>query len=310
MGSNGKTVSPMKAGKFIPEKVRFPVYIQPKFDGIRCIVRDGCGLSTTFKPIPNVHIQNFIRTASRYVEGFDGELVIGGETDQDGFNQAQSGVMSEGGKPNFTYHVFDYFRGQDQLANYEMRLSILREKVLDLPLLVSAQIKVAKTDLINNMETLMIREAEFVALGYEGVIIRSPWGPYKWGRSSPVEGLCIKIKRFADAEAKIVGFEELYSNQNEATFNATGKQVRSSHQANMVPQNTLGAFVVHCSSRGEFKIGTGRGLTQAVRKDIWDKRDQYLGKWVKYKYQEVGGYEKPRIPIWVGFRDERDINNV
>jgi DNA ligase-1 len=36
-------------------------------------------------------------------------------------------------------------------------------------------------------------------------------------------------------------------------------------------------------------------------------RKKLLGKIVKYKYQEIGVLEKPRFPVFLGFRDKEDM---
>lgn len=41
-------------------KVRYPVYVSPKLDGIRCIVINGIAMSRSMKPIPNRYIQSQI----------------------------------------------------------------------------------------------------------------------------------------------------------------------------------------------------------------------------------------------------------
>src|SRR5690606_28483163 len=50
-------------------------------------------------------------------------------------------------------------------------------------------------------------ESTCLARGYEGVMLRDPDGPYKFGRSTLREGTLLKLKRFEDAEAVVIGFE-------------------------------------------------------------------------------------------------------
>lgn len=95
-------------------------------------------------------------------------------------------------------------------------------------------------------------------------------------------------------------------NDNEQTEDAFGNSERSSKKENMRPGNTLGALLVRKSDGIEFKIGTGQGLTAELRKEIWDNKDKYLGKLAHYRSQPHGVKEKPRIPVWHGFRDPRD----
>jgi DNA ligase-1 len=84
--------------------VRYPVLATPKLDGIRCLLWQGQALTRKLKPIPNHHIRQSLEASYRL--DLDGELMIPGAD----FNGVQSAVMSEEGKPDFRYVVFDAIR--------------------------------------------------------------------------------------------------------------------------------------------------------------------------------------------------------
>ena len=158
---------------------------------------------------------------------------------------------------------------------------------------------------INNMDELLQYESTAVDTGYEGVIIRSLDGRYKYGRSTLNEGLLLKLKRFEDSEALVIGFEERMHNANEKTLVKNGKAARSSHQAGLVGLGTLGALRVRW--RGiEFNIGSGFDADEAQY--IWDHQDAFLGKWVKFRYFPHGMKDAPRHTVFIGWRDERDMS--
>lgn len=48
--------------------------------------------------------------------------------------------------------------------------------------------------------------------------------------------------------------------------------------------------------------------TQAMRAGIWGSREAYLGKIVTYKSQAVGMKDKPRSPVFRGFRTPVDMS--
>jgi len=96
-------------------------------------------------------------------------------------------------------------------------------------------------------------------------------------------------------------------NTNEATVDKLGHTKRSSHQANMIPMNTLGGFIVKDIESGvEFRVGTGRGLDIPLRKEYGVRRFIYW-KILKYKSQPYGEKDKPRLPVFIGFRDTKDM---
>jgi DNA ligase-1 len=90
-------------------------------------------------------------------------------------------------------------------------------------------------------------------------------------------------------------------NANEAKMDNLGYTERSSHQANLVPMDTLGALeVVDTKSGVAFNIGTG--FTFQDRNEIWKNRNKYLNMLVTYEYLPVGVKDKPRHPAFLGFR--------
>ena len=153
------------------------------------------------------------------------------------------------------------------------------------------------------MESL---EADWIKSGYEGAMLKDAKGLYKFGRSTVKEKVLIKIKRFSDSECIIIGFEEKLHNSNEKEKDELGFSKRASFLSGMVKANTLGSIkVVDIKTDIMFHIGTG--LNDTLRKEIWDKQDEYLGKIVKYKHFESGKLELPRFPVFLGFRDETDL---
>jgi DNA ligase-1 len=92
-------------------------------------------------------------------------------------------------------------------------------------------------------------------------------------------------------------------NDNEKTVDALGRAKRSSHKANKHADGTLGALhVVDVRSGVHFDLRTG--FDDSLRAEIWANRKRYLGKLVKYKYFPSGSKEKPRFPVFLGFRED------
>jgi DNA ligase-1 len=281
------------------DKLRFPLLVTPKLDGIRCVMVDGKALSRTFKPIPNRYIREWLEGVA--VSGLDGELMMGDGLD---FQATTSAIMSRDGSPDFTYHVFDFVSDSIDTP-YNTRLVRLAQWVgaLQFP-----HIKFVPYQQVDNLDELLAFEAEVLKMGYEGVCMRSPDSPYKCGRATFKQQWLLKMKRFLDGEATILGFVERMQNTNEAVTNELGLTKRSSAKSGKVPAGTLGTFQVRDLADGtEFEIGTGRGLGDALRKAIWQNQDAYLGRVIKFKYQPQGVKDAPRVASFLGFRDAADM---
>lgn len=280
--------TPMLACAPGPEGVSFPILATPKIDGIRAVILKGSLVSRTLKPIPNVHLRAALE--SLLPEGCDGEAAFG-----DSFQTSTSAVMTRDAPTGgFTYYAFDWVGPTgyaDRIASLASHLDRPAQAKLAKSLEKVVRLVVLTPTLIKDRPALDAFEDKMLSKGFEGLIVRSPDGRYKLGRSTPKEGLMLKVKRFEDAEAKVTGWEELV-------------RVTDDKDAHT---NLLGALVAIRSDKVTFKIGSGFSAQQ--RKDYWTSRTTLLGKWVKYKHFNIGSDEKaaPRFPTFLGFRDVQDM---
>jgi len=286
-----KIQKPLLAGNFDPTKAKFPYIASPKIDGIRFLMIDGVAVSRTFKPIRNKHIQSLL---SQYLpDGVDGELTSG-----DTFQSSTSAVMTIEGEPEFKVWVFDYVNPDEEILPFYLRILNIPLNTLpfDYELLSGTTIHSPKE----------LERYEYICLhnGYEGVMLRDPNGTYKFGRSTVNDNILLKVKRFEDDEAELIAIEEKMSNQNVAEKDAFGHVKRSASLEGMVPMNTTGTLIVRNKDGLEFGIGSG--LDDKTREEIWNNKEKYIGKLVKYKYFPQGVKELPRHPVFLGFRDVED----
>lgn len=284
------TFKPMLASPANLDIVKFPVLASPKLDGIRCVVHEGQAKSRMLKPIPNHYVRETL--SSPRMHNLDGEIVTFTDGKLDDFNTTQSKVMSQDGEvEDFVFYAFDHF-GSPALPFVERHLRV--------PYATDRYQRKLPHELVQNLEDLHKLCEQHIQLGYEGTMIRSPNGLYKFGRSTAREQGLLKIKRFHDAEAVVVGLTELMRNGNEATTNALGRTERSSHKANMIPSGTMGTIVANWNGV-EFEIGTG--YTQQQRQEYWHSLKP--GTKITFKYQELSKYGVPRFPVFLGIR--RDL---
>lgn len=277
---------PMLSGEVNLRFLKYPVLLSPKLDGVRAIVRGGRLLSRSLKPIPCFANTDVSQALS---EGLDGELIVGLPQAEDVFRKTMSTVMTYGGDASqVKFFVFDSFA--EPTKPY-------RERVHAFEWMKTTFIRPVVQEVAKTPEEVMKFEEFCVMMGYEGIMLRDPDAPYKFGRSTTKEGYLLKMKRFQDDEAKVVGFEEQLRNDNPLTHDAMGYAERSSHQANMVPKGTLGALITKWNGQ-ELRIGTG--FDDALRKRIWDNKPAFLGLTVKFKYWQVVK-DLPRHPVFLGF---------
>jgi DNA ligase-1 len=291
------TFRPMLACDVDLEKLRYPTLASAKLDGVRATVRGGVVYSRSNKPIPN----NFVQKMLGCFEHLDGELIVGDPRSKTVYRDTVSHVMSHD-KEGFDlrFHVFDHVK--HPLERYQNRLVEVNKRPMSGHIVVVTH----PQHVVTCQTTLLQLEEKLLNEGYEGLILRCPDAPYKYGRSTAKEGYLTKLKRMVTSEAVIIGFEERMHNGNVAETNELGRTKRSSHIAGKTGRGDLGALVGRDTvTNVEFSVGTG--FSDDERAEIWNNQPKYLGRMFSYDHFPIGVKDKPRHPSYKGLRDSRDL---
>jgi DNA ligase-1 len=275
------------------DKLRFPLLASPKIDGIRATVRGGVVYARSNEPLRNKNVQ----AKFKHLEYFDGEMAYGDPTAHD-LCRVTGGITNSIEKPvdELKFYVFDRV---EHLTRPYWQRNPMNLKLGD-------NVVIVKQHTIRDLKVLLEIEEYYLDLGYEGLILRDPDAPYKCGRGTAKEQCLLKLKRFEDAEAEVIGFEERMHNGNEATTSALGRTKRSSHQGNKTGRGDLGALLLRRPDGVEFRCGTG--FDDAERAEIWNNQKRYLGKLWKYRFFAVGMKDKPRHSVSLGERLRSDLS--
>jgi ATP-dependent DNA ligase len=181
-------LSAMLAHEWNHEPLVFPVYVQPKLDGIRCLVYEKDG-QTVFQSRNHTFFQSFPHIQS--IEG----LVLDGELYNHTLEfQEITSMVRKKGHPDLgklEYHVYDIL-GE---GTFEERLKMLQS----VPRFVIRN--PVETKLVNSVKEIEAYHASCVLRGYEGIMIRTPSGLYRQTRSKDL----LKYKHFKTEEFKVVG---------------------------------------------------------------------------------------------------------
>ena len=253
-----------------------PVFIQPKLDGVRCLIQTDpykikvVAYSRTGKVWKNIdHILNelipFFSHHPNVV--LDGELY--NHDFKDDFESIISMVRKT--KPtdvdrlisreNVHFHCYDIV---DISKNYEERKEFI---VQNLP--IRYCINGLFTQLVNSEKEAKEFHKHSLELGYEGSIIRTN-DVYKCGRSWSLR----KFKDFQDAEANIVGYDE-------------GKGKRT---------GTLGKFLMQDDDGNQFGCPPGKGYNYKDLAKMLENIHEYMGQRATFTYFErtkAGSYRHP-----------------
>jgi len=271
-------IKPMLAYKVDAKPIDWTkkVYMQPKLDGVRCVIQlndkgEVYAYSRTGKPWLNIeHILQNLKPLFNENEDviLDGELY--NHDLRDDFEKIISLVRKQ--KPTaddraeskqlVQFHCYDYANGSE---NYSTRMRNLVTSDM-----YSYCVKyVPSTQVKSDKEAKLIHDYNTIGSGYEGSILRLD-GPYQCKRSYNLQ----KFKDFHDDEATIIGYE-------------AGKGKR---------EGTLGKFFMMDSEGVKFGCPPGKGFTYKDLADIQNNIHDYIGKTATFTYFErtkAGSYRHP-----------------
>lgn len=302
---------PHLASDWDPKKQRFPVVMLPKLDGVRQLNKDGNATGRSLKKLGNVYTNKLYSIHA--LHGFDGELAAAEETHPDLCRLTTSAVSTHDGEPFTLWWVFDYIHESTKDMGYWDRYTAMRNAVARLQgdpcqLPGVRHLRIVPAVVVYNMDQLEAQDAKWLAEGYEGSILRDPDGKHKDGRCTVREGAYLRIKRFVEEEAYVLGIIEGEENQNEEQVNELGRTFRSSHQENKVPNGMVGSMLCRDIKSGqEIVVGAGN-MKHHERVHFFENQAQLLGKIIKYKFFPKGVKDKPRFPTYKCFRDKADMS--
>lgn len=279
---------PMLAHSFEKKKhkIRFPAYIQPKFDGVRCIARvigeEGGTpivqlLTRAGKQWDIPHIALELAKIMPLDMVLDGEIYLHGKT----FQEISKLVKKQRPESrDLEYHVYDVpvYDGDDSLPFWKRLLALIGvDKAI-----TDAEIKhivMCPTSSVLNEQDVYEIQSELLELGFEGAIVRSKEGIYKFGyRSSDL----LKVKTFIDDEFEVVGF---HAGKGKFETCVIWECVTKEGESfNCVPQGTA-----------------------QHRQELLANGHKYVGQLLKVKFFEWTDDQIPRFPVGIGFRLPEDI---
>jgi DNA ligase-1 len=264
-----KFFNPMLAHKFEDHKnkITYPVFSQPKLDGIRCIVRaDGMWSRNGKKIISAPHIYE----AMKPLFEANPDLIFDGELYADKFANDFNAICSlvkktkptsadlEKSKEQIQYHTYD-------LPSCSGTFTQRNKALIDIG--VPRGCVIVTTDKVNNENELMGCYSAYVDWGYEGQMIRLD-KEYESKRSKSL----LKHKSFVDEEYIILDVVE-------GEGNKTGM---------------VGSFVFESKTGHIFNSSPKFNWEEC--KTMWNNKNELIGKSATVKYFNLTPDGVPRFP--------------
>lgn len=299
-------IKPMLACDWDESRQRWPAIAQPKTDGVRGLNMSGVAIGRSMRPHSNVYTREFYSLA-RFA-GLDGELAAAHECDPALCRKTVSALNTITGEPFTLWWLFDYVTPETVALPYFQRRVMLVDRVArmqDEGWPAAQHLRTVPSVVVGSLEEFLELEDHWLALGYEGGMLRDPQGRHKAGRCTVAEGLLLRVKRFVEEDAVVRVLVEGNTNGNEATVNALGRTERSTHAENMTPNGMVGSLVCYTKDNKEITVSAG-SMPHEDRVRYLQNPSLLLGKTIKYKHFPKGAKDKPRFPTFVSLRMESD----
>ena len=279
-------------GIIIEDDVVYPIRVEPKLDGLRCVAVKHGGEVTMFTRNGNV-LETLPRIKSALEKAPWDDFVLDGEALGADWNESASVVMShKKGKDDsgMIFHVFDalhFSDWRDQRSDLGLKDRV--DLVAELVGQVGSPVFQVPGRLVNNKEELLKAYMTDTDAGYEGIMLKDLDAPYLFKRSSNIrkmkpvatyEGIIVgnyEGKRGSKREGLWGGFEVVLPN-GVVTRVAGGFTDKLKSEINMDPESWIGRVV---EMEGQPDPLTGDGLTKDG---------------------------KVRFPVFIRERDPRDVD--
>lgn len=278
-------------------KFEFPAMVQLKMDGMRfnAIVKNGVVeyRSRNGKEIHGIkHLdQDFIVLSGSKNCVFDGELVVNDkgiildrQTGNGILNKAVKGTISDLESHKIRATVWDVIDYEDFTVGYSGVPYRDRFERITSTIFTDA-VRVVEHQMVESI--IEAREVfdRYLAEGQEGIILKAGDAPWENKRVKHQ----LKFKGELECDLRIVGYEE-----------GTGKYV-----------GRLGAIICESGSTDNrvLTVNVGSGFSDDLRTDLWNIRNELLGKIVALKYnsriKNKQGGDSLFLPIFLEIREDK-----
>lgn len=280
----------------ILDSVNYPVRIEPKLDGLRCIAVKQGGIVTFYTRNGTV-LDTLPKIKAALEEADYDDVVLDGEAMGDDWNESASVLMSKKDKKDdsgIIYNVFDAVPLSDWIAQkcdipYEKR-SELVAKITGPLTYRKLPVRQVSYMIAYNEDVLKQFFNKCMDQGYEGIMLKDVTTPYRFKRSSNI----LKLKPVTTWEGVIVGHYD---------GKTGGKR-----------EGKFGGFRVVLPNGVVTRVGSG--FTDAFMAEVQlVGRDSYIGRIIEIEGQPDmlthDGLSKDgcvRFPVFIRFRDPSDVD--
>jgi DNA ligase-1 len=309
-------------------EIPYPLLASVKLDGCRLLIKHGELLTRSLKPLPNKQLCEKLEPLRRYSQELN--LILDGEIfapeipfqfivstfmtedcnaksaikkwevlcQEHSFNRTRESVLND-----LKFYSFDVLANNNFSIPFSKRWPYCFTIAEEFTTLMQG----VEQKLVINAQEVNDYFEKVLEQGFEGLVLRNPESLYKFGRFSVKEAGAFKLKPWVTVDAQIIGFiqatrvnEDVEKTVTELGYSRTSKKAEDRHLIEKAQ-----AFVVKYEDK---EVSVPIAMTDTEKEYIWNHQDEYLGKWIEYKFMSVGMKKDglPRIPKFIRMREDKD----
>lgn len=262
-------MKPMLATKYYQSQAKFPCFVQPKYDGVRCILHEGDDgtVHLTSRGGKEYDVPQIKAWGERHRAclPLDGEIYNHQELT---FQQICSAVKC---RSELTDKLRMVIYDTQIPGSFSSRWKALKEIFKDAP--TDSPVYLTQTFSARSEKDIKRWHKIFVSTGYEGAIIRNEDGIYTEGRSNDL----MKLKAFDTTEFEVIDVLE-----------AGGLDA--------------GTAIFKLKSN-EYEFCSRPTGSRSLRAQYLSDREELIGKMATVQHQGYSDAGVPRFPVLLNIRD-------
>lgn len=282
--------------------IKFPAYIQPKLDGMRCLmyllkknggVKNVIAYSRNKKPILSVesikkilypYLNSLYDEENEQSIYLDGELYKHGKRLQDITGDARNSSNSNQNE----YHIYDCFYPKEPELTFKQRNEQILELFKNMEDIKS--VVYVPTELVKSEKQAIQVAKKFKRMGYEGAILRNILGPYIFSADVKSES---KLR-----SNDLVKMKPTFTDEFEVVDYTDGSKGKDQGAIIWICQTTDG---------NQFNV-TPKEMTYEERRELYSKAQEnfdssFKSRMLTVEYQDLSADGIPLRAKSVGFRD-------
>jgi len=272
------------------------LFISAKRDGVRAeVTREGL-LGRSLKRFPNVMLQTWFKeVCDKLPNGFILEAEIHSNILP---CRTISGICNSKDKEipaDLKLYMFGIY---DPMETFLQRTIVLNAIANGL---VSDKVHVISQMQVHSKQEVEAAYKTCLSHGFEGAVLMDGRKKYKCGRVTIKQHIGFKMKPHKEEDLLIIGVTERLENLNESQKNELNQSFKRNTVDSKRPTGIAATFI--CKLPNGEECGVTITGTEESRREIWDNKMSYIGKYAVVKSMDYGTKDKLRHSRLIGIKE-------